>query len=564
MSLPYVLMSLNAKQLQTLQELLQLPPLPKDRSHAALALADHLQSEEGFQLVWRALSALELRVYMATLFEMQVDGYAAAIPTVRLLPALKEYFVEDRSVLQIALERLVSLALLTRQETWYVGEAYSIPEELREQVFSHFVEDVLFAQQENEAFAIADIDVAVFERSGRMLIRDLVRFATYVTKYPLQLTKSSIPYKRELPKLKNYLRSMQVEGIHGSGAWDSMPFAVVACIFILEDLGVIDRSLDVVRVHGKALQKFIFTSDEMLREQIFRTLPRLVSGLHPYLVATLSRWLKKLPLGQWIGVHRLLQVTLNLQVGRYAPVWFQTLDSFLRIAAACGLVELGSHPNMGVVMRVTDWAKSASQKFVIQPNLDVLVPEDAPTWVHFLVGTLAELKRADEMSLYHINRDSVLLLCDRGWSFTDIERVLRTFSESDPAQAVLRSISDWVGAYDRAVLWDVLLVRFASAEVFHAFVSDQRAKNCIVESIGEEAVILRRSEEVLVRQILSELGAPAPQQVRLAPGDEAHLRTRVGAKQGGMRSKGTKEDQTALANLLSPKIIDLAQKAMQL
>lgn len=562
MSLPYVLLSLGANQLRVLQNILQMKEGSKDRNHLALAIAERLLTKEGFLLVWNSLSSLVQRVYMAALFEIQADGYTMAIPAVRLLPTLLEYFPEDRATLQNALEQLVGVGMLSRAETWYVGEAYSLPEEMKEMVVPHIVELLMdeTLRDANDTAVVGEINI--LERYGRMFIRDIARFTIYLTKYPLPLTKASIPYKRELPKLKSYLRTMQIEGIKGTGSWEAVPFGVVASIFVLEDMGVIDRSSDTVRLHGKALHRFLMMPDEELREQLMASLPRLVGGLHPHVMAVLSAWLRQLPQGEWLSLDRAIGGLLILQPMEHPPSWSNSLDHFIRIASACGLIEIGRHVEHGFLVRIPKWSDSVSVEFFVQPNLDILVPEEAPTCVHFLVGELAELKRADEMSAYHLTRDSVLLLCDRGWQMEDIERALTTFSATTPAKSVIRSVEDWVGAYDRAVLWDVLLLRFASADLFHAFVTDQRTKHCIVQRIAQEAVIVLRAQEAQVRQVLSELGAPPPQQVRMAPGEENYVHTKQ-SRTGSLLRKGTKEDQVALGVLTSPQIMEIVQKTLR-
>ncbi len=563
MSLSYVLMALGMQQLRKLQTLLDVKAASKDRNHLALILAERLATEAGFLSVWNSLSPLLQRVYMATLFEIQSDGYTLATPSVRLLPTLKEYFIEDRNSLQGALEHLVGLGLLSREETWYVGEAYSLPEELRSVVIQQIVKRLLQEMPRAPLSAgLNEDDVVMVERYGRMFIRDLVRFTIYLTKYPLPLTKASIPYKREIPKLKNYLRTMQIEGIKGTGAWNAVPFAVIASVFVLEDMGVVDRSGDVVRLHGKALHCFIMLSDAEVREQLFQSLPRLVGGSHAHFMAVLSTWLRELPQGEWVSLDHALGDMLELQRLKQTPSWSQSLDHFIRITAACGLIDIGNHSDYGFLLRVPLWSdRHVIDQFVVQPNLDVLLSEEAPSWMHFLVGELAELKRADEMSVYRLSRESVLLLCDRGWQMADIEHCLQTFSANPPGQSVMRTIQDWVSAYDRAVLWDALVVRFSTADVFHAFISDVRAKGCIVQTIGEEAVMIRRSQELQTRQILSEIGAPPPQEVRMAPGDEALVRTKVGQRQQIGR-KGTKEDQMAYSNLMSPQVMEVVRKSV--
>ncbi len=558
MRLEYTLLSLTPKQLYALNELLGghagVPAAKKEM--LVYSVAERLSNVDGFRRVWRSLTEFEQSVFIAALLEMRSDGFSTGIAKSRLLQVSPYYKIAARDP-SPALTRLVSVGVLAPTQIWYIGDGYELPDALRAVSYRVICENL------SAATTVPSPEVQIMENGTRTFLRDLTRFACYVAKNQVSLTKANIIYKREIPKLLPHLRKAGSTAAVTGGPWEGVQVAVFLVVRILEQMNVISLEGSSIQLQGQQLREFLSLSDAELVETVFELTRNVQSVGYRHAVGILYEWLATSPRESWTPLWSLADA-LGGNTERASNALGQSIEGFVHMASLCGLLEIGTHEEHGLVIRPAHAAYRAGRsELIVQPNMDVLIPEDAPAIMHYLAGQLGELQQADEMSVYRITRASVLLLTDRGWKYEDMVRALTEFSHAPVAQSVLRTVRDWMNAYDKAVIWDAMLVRFQTSAIQSSFVKDPRSAKCVVEVIGDHAVIVKRSSEKLTREILADLGATPPRDVRIPAADLAGASGGGDARKRAMGKGVTKANAMLLNQLTGRELLDFVVERLR-
>lgn len=550
MRLAIALMALDMAQLAHLAEQLRIAEkLPATKQAAAVLIESHYATPVGFRRVWNLLDEYEHYVFGVALLAMRSDGYTHGAARSKLLPLLKQRTVPGRRP-EDALARLAALALLAPTQIWYLGEGYELSETIAPLVYSTILEDLSTEVPEHVTPEVATAGV-------RELSRDMVRFLSHAAKTPLGVTKSGSLYKREIPKLKPLLRCFELPAFRLGGQWEGVPFGVYLTVSTLQHLEVVGLLEGSCQLYGEALHDLLTLPEQTLFETIENAVQRGFGSGNVHLFGILRLWMDTSEPGKWAA---LIPELAKRYGDGGTPDWVAEGTTWIAVMAAAGFLEEGHHAEYGTAPlcrrpAVSPLAARRPGRWVLQPNFELLVPEDAPLLLHFLAGQLADLVRADVMSVYRLAKDTVLRLLDRGWKPADIEACLSDCSATGVPNTVLRALRDWVREYERAVIWDVMLVRFQTPQLLARFEADARVAPVIVETIGDAAAIVQRSAEKRVREVLADLGATPPEAVR-RPGEEER-------RPDGQRRTGanTKANRLALQRLTGPAVRGLLQRA---
>jgi hypothetical protein len=82
---------------------------------------------------------------------------------------------------------------------------------------------------------------------------------------------------------------------------------------------------------------------------------------------------------------------------------------------------------------------------IIQPNMEIIVPKDFNLSDHLNIGEIAELVRADVVSIYRITRQSVLRAIGFSWTAEKIGAFLDRISKHTMPDNIIKTISAWTG-----------------------------------------------------------------------------------------------------------------------
>jgi hypothetical protein len=82
---------------------------------------------------------------------------------------------------------------------------------------------------------------------------------------------------------------------------------------------------------------------------------------------------------------------------------------------------------------------------IIQPDMEIIVPKDFNLSDHLNIGEIAELIRADVVSIYRITRQSVLRAIGFSWTTEKITTFLDKISKHTMPDNIIKTISAWTG-----------------------------------------------------------------------------------------------------------------------
>jgi hypothetical protein len=132
----------------------------------------------------------------------------------------------------------------------------------------------------------------------------------------------------------------------------------------------------------------------------------------------------------------------------------------------------------------------ARQPFLVQPNFEVLVmaPEARALWT---LLQCADLARHDRVSVYTINKESVLRARAGGLRPDELQQFLTTNSQKAVPQNVLQCISDWGRGYKRTVLEKVTLLEVDDAEILDELLSSRRLKGFVARRLTPTVALIK-------------------------------------------------------------------------
>ncbi len=90
------------------------------------------------------------------------------------------------------------------------------------------------------------------------------------------------------------------------------------------------------------------------------------------------------------------------------------------------------------------------EEIIIQPTMEILVPIDFDPVDHLNIGEIADIEKADTVSIYRITRASVLRGLKNGWTLEKILQFLDRISKHTVADNVAKTIKGWMDAFRQA------------------------------------------------------------------------------------------------------------------
>ncbi len=501
-----ILTAMGIEDLRNLGRLLGLR-LPTKKQTAVQALSEYLQSAEGFSTAYSTLTERERQWLDLFMSCMQTDGYMHFFSR-RMLNTMYSDQPELREEAEAALTKLQRLGFMARTHIWYSSEGMEFADDLRvplyEELYKRYFHPVV----------VNDADVHSVTRMWRTFSRDMTRFLATMAVRPVGFTKNNVLYKREVPKVLPCFHSIQHMMLSGTGIWEGIPGAIVMAVRSMVAKKMIRIDEGTLMLQWQEIESWLWQDDDDLYDDMYDLVTGMLKENNHYLNELFIMWLNRANPGEWVPMQAAFSRLFELFQKNEETAWETVFNYFLIIASMTGLIEYGVTSEHGTVVRLAEWPDAQLRGMFVQPNLELLVPEEAPLALHFLAGQLGAIKQADVMTSYRLNKERILQLCDRGWKYEDLKLALEVVSETPVAASVLKTINDWMKTYNRAVLWDAMIVRFQSPEWFHAFMNDRRTKAIMIEPIADAAVLIKRNGEKTAREVLFDIGAPAPQEVR--------------------------------------------------
>ncbi len=134
--------------------------------------------------------------------------------------------------------------------------------------------------------------------------------------------------------------------------------------------------------------------------------------------------------------------------------------------------------------------ETAGKPFLVQPNFEVLVlaPEARALWTLLLA---ADLTRHDRVSVYTLNKESVLRARASGVGPTELQEFLTGNSQKAVPQNVVQCITDWAHSYKRTLLEKATLLEVENAEVLDELLSSRRLKGFVARRLTPTIALIK-------------------------------------------------------------------------
>jgi len=132
----------------------------------------------------------------------------------------------------------------------------------------------------------------------------------------------------------------------------------------------------------------------------------------------------------------------------------------------------------------------ARKPFLVQPNFEILIlaPEARALWTVLLC---ADLARHDRVSVYTLNKESVLRARASGLSPGELQEFLTSHSQKAVPQNVLQCISDWARGYKRTLLEKVTILEVDEAEILDELLSSRRLKGFVARRLTPTVALIK-------------------------------------------------------------------------
>jgi hypothetical protein len=208
------------------------------------------------------------------------------------------------------------------------------------------------------------------------------------------------------------------------------------------------------------------------------------------------------------------------QLGFYSPM------------LAFGLIERGQTSSGAEVWRWTDlgvefirnsWTYGSqlpsklkrlhSAECFVQPNLEIMVPDNVIPALRWRIEALAECMQVDKVLIFTLTKKRIMQALESGWTLASIRSLLDKYSKVPVAPNVYKTIEDWIGNYGKAELWDVMVLRIQDPEAGKWIGSSKKLAKLIIARLADDAYIVRRADEKQVRSLLEEMGYTIPSRI---------------------------------------------------
>ncbi|MEK0317437.1 helicase-associated domain-containing protein [Cohnella sp. 56] len=412
-------------------------------------------------------------------------------------------------------------------------------------------------------------EVRIEEQCGLALAHDLLTLLSAIGHERVEVSQKGLIYKRAMNRILPKLRSSD----------DYFP-----------DIGI-DEARPAVFVF---LESFIHRYNMANFREVACLNP---AGIEPFLNTPYSEWQRlfiyhyesvlppagRLPmllvrsivyrfgLDDWISADAVRDELARLMEPWEARLDDEMLDeAFYMPHIAVGLIECGRDASDRPVWRWTDWGREfvwrgllgqsleesrlehmLADRFYVQPNLEIVMPETALPAIRWRVEAIAELVRSDSALTYKLTRERAIQALEGGWTIDEIEAFLTEFSQTPVAPSVLRTLRDWTASYGSAVLWDAMVLQVADPAAAQLIARDKKLAALIVHTFSPDTFVIRRHDEQEVRKLVAKLGYNIP--VRHKNPDRAGLSGGKRVQRQRQGDDGTKQIEIANLEAFAPR-----------
>jgi hypothetical protein len=163
-----------------------------------------------------------------------------------------------------------------------------------------------------------------------------------------------------------------------------------------------------------------------------------------------------------------------------------------------------------------------SERFVVQPTFEIIVPCTLHLAIRNELEKLADLAAVDVTMTYRITRDTIYRAGDEGLSGAAVLAFLERHSEKTIPQNVEYTIREWGDSYGQVYFMDTFLLRTASPEIAGHIRAHPDLAGFVRGQVAPDALIVERHEYREMMEALRKAGfMPKSQIVGMEPERDA-------------------------------------------
>ncbi|MFT8870846.1 MAG: helicase-associated domain-containing protein [Sporolactobacillus sp.] len=228
--------------------------------------------------------------------------------------------------------------------------------------------------------------------------------------------------------------------------------------------------------------------------------------------------------GKWCAKKQCIQAVETWEKAWGVKVDMRLLDLCLLYPLTLfGCIETAVGTDKQEYWRWTDWGEQLSagdqlntgaaaslltEDMYVQPNFEIILPENAVPALRWQIETFAELKTADVAMIYELTRDSVCRAVECGWQAGQIVACLDRFSKMPVPDNVKAMVTSWTGHLGQTKIWDVCVFEIKSAALAAQLRSQRPIAALIAGTFSDRAWIVRRDHQEKLRNLLQKAGYP--------------------------------------------------------
>lgn len=143
---------------------------------------------------------------------------------------------------------------------------------------------------------------------------------------------------------------------------------------------------------------------------------------------------------------------------------------------------------------------------IIQPNMEILVPQDFDPLDHLNIGEIADLVQADVVSIYRLNRTSIFRAIRDGWNAEKLANFLDRIAKHAVPENVLKTIAGWATSLSQAhiIRGTFLVINNCRDKIPHGldevlpgiYRIPERCEDEVVTFLDRKSVIIQRTDRL--------------------------------------------------------------------
>lgn len=371
--------------------------------------------------------------------------------------------------------------------------------------------------------------------AGQGLAGELFRVLLFAAEEGLPLTTKGAVHKKYVNLLaaKLQLNEGNLQGLGLRSPYpDNYPLPAILAIDLLLHLGLLERSQQAYSLAAPSVENWLRLDDSemftLLLDAVSRRYGRRTAADRHF--RCLIARPEHIP-GRWYSLEDTIG-WMEAQ-GLSAPGERDTLAeasiAWLNCLAGFGWCEVGISAGETPCFRWTSVKPpaekpmlkggQAAERIIVQPDLEVLVPEETPYRLRWSLACFAELAQCDCMWSFRLTRERLAWACGRGMSPQEIIAWLERFTDNGLPGEVRAVLGQWSRDIGRTALAETLVLTCRNEQDADLIAGHPRLQGSL-ERLGPRHFGVNRDRIGLIRKELASAGM-APLEGQPSRSDEA-------------------------------------------